>query len=115
MPMFVIETNVLISAVPDSLLSELSMQLAKAMGKPTQYIAMHILRDQLMAFGGSLDPCVLCSLHSTGKITGPQNKGYSKQLCKQLTKHLKIPEDRLYINYYDLNAANMGWNGSTFA
>lgn len=22
---------------------------------------------------------------------------------------------RVYINYYDMNAANVGWNGSTFA
>ncbi|XP_051829359.1 macrophage migration inhibitory factor [Antechinus flavipes] len=115
MPMFVVQTNVPRSAVPDSLLGELTAQLAKATGKPAQYIAVHISADQLMAFGGSSDPCALCSLHSIGKIGGPQNKAYSKQLCELLTKHLKIPGDRIYINYYDMNAANVGWNGSTFA
>nr|XP_020654780.1 macrophage migration inhibitory factor [Pogona vitticeps] len=80
-----------------------------------QYIAVHIVADQLMSFGGSSDPCALCSLHSIGKIGGQQNKAYTKLLCDQLTKHLHIPADRVYINYYDMNAANVGWNGSTFA
>ncbi|XP_068940528.1 macrophage migration inhibitory factor-like [Petaurus breviceps papuanus] len=110
MPMFMVQTNVPRSTVPDSLLSELMTQLAKATGKPAQYIAVHISADQLMAFGGSLNPCALCSLHSIGKISEPQNK-----LCELLTKHLKIPGDRIYINYYDMNAANVGWNGSAFA
>uniref|UniRef100_H9H6Q2 Macrophage migration inhibitory factor n=1 Tax=Monodelphis domestica TaxID=13616 RepID=H9H6Q2_MONDO len=114
MPMFVL-TNVPRSAVPDSLLSELTSQLAKATGKPPQYIAVHIATDQLMAFGGSAEPCALCSLHSIGKISGPQNKAYTKQLCELLTKHLRISGDRIYINYHDMNAANVGWNGTTFA
>ncbi|KAJ7309696.1 hypothetical protein JRQ81_007756 [Phrynocephalus forsythii] len=80
-----------------------------------RYIAVHIVPDQLMSFGGSSDPCALCSLLSIGKIGGPQNKSYTKLLCDQLSKHLHIPADRVYINYFDMNAANVGWNGSTFA
>ncbi|XP_028566736.1 macrophage migration inhibitory factor [Lacerta agilis] len=115
MPMFVVNTNVSRDAVPESLLGELTQQLAKATGKPAQYIAIHIVADQLMSFGGSSDPCALCSLHSIGKIGGQQNKAYTKLLCELLTKHLHIPADRVYINYCDMNAANVGWNGSTFA
>lgn len=36
MPMFTIHTNVCKDAVPDSLLGELTQQLAKATGKPAQ-------------------------------------------------------------------------------
>ncbi|XP_001507338.1 macrophage migration inhibitory factor [Ornithorhynchus anatinus] len=115
MPIFTLQTNVSRAAVPAALLGELTQQLAQATGKPAQYIAVHISPDQLMAFGGTSDPCALCSLHSIGKIGGPQNKTYSKLLCGLLTKHLNIPADRVYINYYDMNAANVGWNGSTFA
>nr|XP_056715638.1 macrophage migration inhibitory factor [Euleptes europaea] len=115
MPMLVINTNVDSGAVPASLPGELTQQLAKATGKPTQYIAVHIVPGQLMTFGGSADPCALCSLHSIGKIGGPQNKAYSKLVCDLLTKNLQIPADRVYINYYDMNPSNVGWNGSTFA
>ncbi|XP_015264488.1 PREDICTED: macrophage migration inhibitory factor [Gekko japonicus] len=115
MPMLVINTNVSRQAVPESLPGELTQQLAKATGKPAQYIAIRIVTDQLMTFGGSGEPCALCSLHSIGKIGGPQNKAYSKLLCELFTKYLQIPADRVYINYYDMNPSNVGWNGSTFA
>ncbi|XP_010215722.1 PREDICTED: macrophage migration inhibitory factor-like [Tinamus guttatus] len=80
-----------------------------------RYIAVHIIPDQMMSFGGSTDPCALCSLHSIGKIGGQQNKSYTKLLCDLISKHLHVSADRVYINYYDMNAANVGWNGSTFA
>ncbi|KAB1255292.1 macrophage migration inhibitory factor [Ictidomys tridecemlineatus] len=115
MPMFVVNTNVPRASVPDGLLSELTQQLAQATGKPAQYIAVHVVPDQLMAFGGSSEPCALCSLHSIGKIGGAQNRSYSKLLCGLLAERLRISPDRIYINYYDMNAANVGWNGSTFA
>ncbi|NP_001083650.1 macrophage migration inhibitory factor [Xenopus laevis] len=115
MPVFTIRTNVCRDSVPDTLLSDLTKQLAKATGKPAEYIAIHIVPDQIMSFGDSTDPCAVCSLCSIGKIGGPQNKSYTKLLCDILTKQLNIPANRVYINYYDLNAANVGWNGSTFA
>ncbi|XP_008838834.1 macrophage migration inhibitory factor [Nannospalax galili] len=115
MPMFIVNTNVPRASVPDSLLSELAQQLSQATGKPAQYIAVQVVPDQLLAFGGSSDPCALCSLHSIGKIGGPQNRTYSKLLCGLLADRLRISPDRIYINFYDMNAANVGWNGSTFA
>lgn len=115
MPMFVVNTNVPRASVPDGLLSELTQQLAQATGKPAQYIAVHVVPDQMMAFGGSSEPCALCSLHSIGKIGGAQNRTYSKLLCGLLSERLRVSPDRIYINYYDMNAANVGWNGSTFA
>ncbi|XP_042322942.1 macrophage migration inhibitory factor [Sceloporus undulatus] len=115
MPMLVVATNVSRAAVPEGLLAEITQALAKATGKPSQYIAVHILPEQLMSFGGSPEPCALCSLHSIGKIGAQQNKAYSKLLCEILNKELHVPSDRVYINYCDMNAANVGWNGSTFA
>ncbi|XP_043414181.1 macrophage migration inhibitory factor isoform X1 [Prionailurus viverrinus] len=79
------------------------------------YIAVHVVPDQLMVFGGSSEPCALCSLHSIGKIGGAQNRSYSKLLCGLLAERLRVSPDRIYINYYDMNAANVGWNNSTFA
>ncbi|XP_061045746.1 LOW QUALITY PROTEIN: macrophage migration inhibitory factor-like [Eubalaena glacialis] len=115
MPIFLVNTNVPRASVPDGLLSELTQQLAQATGKPAPYIAVHVVPDQLMAFGGSSEPCALCSLHSIGKIGGAQNRSYSKLLCGLLAERLRISPDRIYISYYDVNAANVGWNGSTFA
>ncbi|XP_029969537.1 macrophage migration inhibitory factor [Salarias fasciatus] len=115
MPVFAVNTNVAKGDVPPALLSEATEKLAAAMGKPAQYIAVHIISDQTILFGGKGDPCALCSLHSIGKISGAQNKEYSKLLCGLLNKHLGISTDRIYINFFDMDAANVGWNNSTFA
>ncbi|XP_036424699.1 macrophage migration inhibitory factor [Colossoma macropomum] len=114
MPMFVVNTNVSKDAVPAGLLSQLTEELAKATGKPANYIAVHIIPDQMMMFGGKSDPCALCSLHSIGKIGGSLNKQYSKLLMGTLNKHLGISPDRIYINFFDMEAANVAWNNSTF-
>nr|AEA39742.1 macrophage migration inhibitory factor [Epinephelus coioides] len=115
MPMFIVSTNVAKSDVPTALLSEATDELAKAMGKPAQYICRALLTpDQMMLFGGKGDPCALCSLHSIGKISGAHNKQYSKLLCGLLNKHLGISPDRIYINFVDMDAANVGWNNTTF-
>ncbi|XP_067237856.1 macrophage migration inhibitory factor [Chanodichthys erythropterus] len=113
MPMFVVNTNVAKDSVPAELLSEATQELAKAMGKPAQYIAVQIIPDQMMMFGGKGDPCALCSLTSIGKIEGAQ-KQYSKLLMGLLSKHLAISPDRIYINFVDMDAANVAWNSTTF-
>nr|XP_025971829.1 macrophage migration inhibitory factor-like [Dromaius novaehollandiae] len=94
---------------------EVSCPLTRCCVPFSQYIAVHIIPDQMMSFGGSTDPCALCSLYSIGKIGGQQNKTYTKLLCDLISKHLHVSADRVYINYFDMNAANVGWNGSTFA
>ncbi|XP_063769065.1 macrophage migration inhibitory factor [Pseudophryne corroboree] len=114
MPIFDLFTNVARDAIPDNLLCSLTEQLAKATGKPAEYIAVHILPDQLMSFGGSTEPCALCSLKSIGKIGGQQNKNYTKLLSDTLNKELHVPADRVYFNFVDLNPANVGWNKSIF-
>ncbi|XP_072519640.1 macrophage migration inhibitory factor [Salminus brasiliensis] len=114
MPMFVVNTNVGRDKVPAALMSEITEELARAMGKPANYIAVHIVPDQLMMFGGTSHPCALCSLHSIGKIGGSQNKQYSKLLMGILEKHLGISPGRTYINFIDMDAANVAWNNSTF-
>ena len=107
-------TNVLCASVPEGFLSDLTQQLLQATGKPTQYIAVCVVPDQLMTFSGTNDPCTLCSLHSIGKIPGAQNHHYIKLMCGLLSDHLHISQDWVCINYYDMNTANVGWNGSTF-
>ncbi|KAM4051481.1 macrophage migration inhibitory factor-like [Anomaloglossus baeobatrachus] len=114
MPTFELFTNVARDAIPENLLCSLTEKLAKATGKPADYIAVHILPDQMMSFGGTTEPCALCNLKSIGKIGGPQNKQYTTLLSDILTKELHVPPNRVYINFVDLSPNNVGWNRSTF-
>ncbi|XP_044131466.1 macrophage migration inhibitory factor-like [Bufo gargarizans] len=115
MPTFELFTNVARDAIPENLLCSLTEQLAKATGKPSEYIAVHIMPDQMMSFGGTTEPCALCSLKSIGKIGGPQNKNYTTLLSDILSKQLHISANRVYFNFVDLNPSNVGWNKTTFA
>nr|AAW50793.1 macrophage migration inhibitory factor [Tetraodon nigroviridis] len=116
MPSFVVNTNVARADVPAALLSEAHQRAGnRSCEKPAQYIAVQINTDQMMMFGGKGDPCALCSLHSIGKISRAQNKLYSNLLCGLLHKHLGISPNRIYINFFDMDAANVGWDSNTFA
>ncbi|XP_019362442.1 PREDICTED: macrophage migration inhibitory factor-like [Gavialis gangeticus] len=115
MPLFNVTTNVSKDKVPEGFLGEVTEQLSKALGKLAQYISNKVSTDQMMAFGGSQDPCAMCFLYSIGKIGDQENKDYSKLLCDLLNTHLKIPVDRTYICYFEVSAANVGWNSTTFA
>ena len=109
-PIFLVNANVPRASVPDGLLSELTQQLAQATGEPAPYIAVHVVPDQLPAFGGCSEPRALSSLHSIGKVGGAQVTAR-----QQAAVSLRVSPGRIYINYYDVNAANVGWDGSTFA
>uniref|UniRef100_A0A8B9ZTR6 Macrophage migration inhibitory factor n=1 Tax=Anas zonorhyncha TaxID=75864 RepID=A0A8B9ZTR6_9AVES len=82
---------------------------------PNMYLAIQISPDQVMSFGGSTAPCAMCFLYSIGKIGEQENKVYSKLLCDLLNKQLKIPSDRIYVSFFEISAANVGWNNTTFA
>ncbi|KAG5846209.1 hypothetical protein ANANG_G00147370 [Anguilla anguilla] len=49
-----------------------------------------------------------------GKIGASQNKEYSKLLCGLLNKHLGISPERIYVNFFDMEAPNVAWNNTTF-
>ena len=43
-----------------------------------------------------------------------QLRKLSQKVCKLLNDSLGVPEDRVYLNFTDVEASNWGWNGSTF-
>ncbi|CAJ0930302.1 unnamed protein product [Ranitomeya imitator] len=59
-----------------------------------KFFAVIIHPDQQMSFGGTKDPCGLCSLQSIAKTGGIRNEKYSKMLCEFLNKQLQIPPER---------------------
>ncbi|KAG8597201.1 hypothetical protein GDO81_002190 [Engystomops pustulosus] len=115
MPIFTLHTNVCQSALPKTLMTDLCQLLEQAMDVPAKSFAIIIHAGQQMMFAGTNEPCGLCSLQSIGKTGGPRNENYSKILCEFLNKQLQIRPDRVYINFIDINGANVGWNCTTFA
>ncbi|XP_061691295.1 macrophage migration inhibitory factor-like [Syngnathoides biaculeatus] len=115
MQIFFVNTTVRKEDLPADLLSETTEELAKAVGKPAQLIAVHIHADQIMMIGGNVDPCALCSYHSIDKISCVKIKEYSKILCGLLNKHLGISPERICINFVEMDACHVAWNNTTLA
>jgi len=114
MPCFRLETNVSKSKVTPELLKSLSKAVANSLGKPESYVAVTIVPDQLMLWGGNDKPCGSATLMSIGCLGQEENKKHAAVLYPILEKELGIPGDRLYITFCNEKTENVGYTGTTF-
>ncbi|PWU09561.1 MAG: hypothetical protein C5B50_27155 [Verrucomicrobia bacterium] len=114
MPLLRLETNM---AVPEdkrqALLSSLSKIVAETIGKPEQYVMVTIGAAAMLMSSKSGD-AALVDVRSIGGLNSKVNGQLSQKICAALTQSLGVPANRIYINFTDVEAANWGWNGSTF-
>uniref|UniRef100_A0A915BQX1 L-dopachrome isomerase n=1 Tax=Parascaris univalens TaxID=6257 RepID=A0A915BQX1_PARUN len=115
MPCFTINTNVPSDKIPQDFLKKTSALVAKSLSKPESYVAVRVNPDQQMTFGGSADPCAVCTLESIGAVGGSRNNSHAEKLYKHLNEALGIPKNRMYISFVDVDPTTMAYNGSTFA
>nr|AYE92699.1 macrophage migration inhibitory factor [Sinohyriopsis cumingii] len=113
MPIFRIYTNTPKSEIPDGFLLQASHFIAKQLGKPESYVTVRIHPEQMMCHGGSTDPCASVELLSLGSL-GPTNNEHAKAISDFIEKHLKIPRQRFFINFVDLDSSNIALGGKTF-
>ena len=101
-------------AARSKLLKEASKAVASVLKKPEAYVMVSYKSVDGMMFGGSEEPCAFVHLASIGRIGPDTNPTMSKTICEILEKHLDIPSNRVYIQFYDSSAANFGWDKATF-
>ncbi|VDK17638.1 unnamed protein product [Anisakis simplex] len=105
MPCFTINTNVAADKVPADFLKKTSALIAKALSKPESYVATRINPGQQMTFGGSTDPCAICTLESIGAVGGARNNAHAEKLYKHIKEALGIPGNR----YFFLQCTSASW------
>ena len=54
-------------------------------------MAIQVCPDQLMSFGGSTEPCAVCSFANIGRI---DNREFAKQVMDKMHKDLHIQTSR---------------------
>lgn len=114
MPLLKLETTVGLSEEKEkSLLAALSKAMAGTIGKPEQYVLVTCARSA-MRMSGEPGDAAFVDIRSIGGLTESVNRKLSAQVCQLLADSLGIPSRRIYLNFTDVNAANWGWNGSTF-
>lgn len=102
------------SAAVESLLTDLSANLAKHIGKPESYVMTAFESDVPMTFGGTFDPVCYVEIKSVGSMSSDQTKSMSQAFCSQISEKLSVPVDRIYIEFADAKGYMWGWNNKTF-
>ncbi|CAB60512.1 L-dopachrome isomerase [Caenorhabditis elegans] len=117
MPVFSINVNVKVPAEKQNeILKELSTVLGKLLNKPEQYMCIHFHEDQGILYAGTTEPAGFAVLKSIGGVgSAKQNNAISAVVFPIIEKHLGIPGNRLYIEFVNLGAADIAYNGQTFA
>jgi phenylpyruvate tautomerase len=114
MPYFKIETNVALDASEaKDFAKEASSFACRLLGKPEKYMMVSISCGNAMMFGGTTEPAAYVALKSIG-LQEINCKGYAKAVCEFLESNLKIPPDRIYIDFKNIEGGMFGWNKTTF-
>lgn len=91
-----------------------SKVISEVTGKPESYIAVTVSDKVDMIFGGSDAPTALGCLYSIGSISMESNGAFQSSLT-DLLEPFDVEATRIYINFFDMPRANVGWNRKTFA
>jgi phenylpyruvate tautomerase len=114
MPYLKIETSKrLDEAAAQTLLKKASAFTAELLGKPEKWIMVSICPGAAMMFDGSTEPAAYVELKSIS-LSQDGCAALSKSLCDFLNKELGVSPERVYIEFWSINARMFGWNNGTF-
>jgi phenylpyruvate tautomerase PptA (4-oxalocrotonate tautomerase family) len=114
MPLLNLETTVVLSEDKrKALLVSLSKAVAETIGKPEQYVMVSVSQAAIL-MSGNPGEAAFVDVRSIGGLSDDVNRRLSQKVCKLLNDSLGVPQNRIYLNFTDVEATNWGWNGSTF-
>jgi phenylpyruvate tautomerase len=114
MPLLKLETTVVLSDEKrQALLASLSRVVAESIGKPEQYVMVTASKADMLMSGKPGDAAFV-QVRSIGGLSAEVNRQLAQKICGLLTERLKVPADRIYLNFSEVDAGKWGWNSSTF-
>ena len=114
MPLLKLESTVTLSDDHrQQLLASLSKIVAETIGKPEQYVMVTVAPAAILMSGKGGDAAFV-DTRSIGGLSAEVNGKLSQKVCALLSQSLRVPQNRIYLNFTDVDAAHWGWNGSTF-
>ncbi|CAB9507248.1 Macrophage migration inhibitory factor [Seminavis robusta] len=113
-PSLILTTNVDLGDKKMEIMKACSKAIQAATGKPEAYIAVSINDKASVIFGGTDEPTALGCLYSIGAIAQESN-GKIQTSVTDLLEPFGVSESRIYINFFDMPRANVGWSRRTFA
>jgi hypothetical protein len=70
--------------------------------------------DVPMTFAGTFAPVCYVEIKSIGNMSGAQTKAMSQEFCQQINDKLRVPTNRIYIEFADAKGYMWGWDSRTF-
>ncbi|MCT4604367.1 MAG: phenylpyruvate tautomerase MIF-related protein [Marinifilum sp.] len=114
MPYLKVQTNKSFSnKKQQSFLKDCSSLISLELGKPEKYVMTAFEPKIEMSLSGSYDPVVFLQLKSIG-LPDTKTKDLSNKFATLVEEKLKIPKDRVYIEFMDVPRGFWGWNGILF-
>ncbi len=114
MPLLKIQTNRnLDEAAAVHLARDTSRAVAEMLGKPERYVMVDVSAGRTMIFAGTDEPLAYLELKSIG-LPEDRTAEFSATLCEMICTRLRVPKDRIYIEFAGAERHMWGWNGATF-
>ena len=114
MPYLKVQTNIDISLEQQTtLLTGVSTLATQALGKPEIYVMVALQPNTPMFFAGTEQPTAFLELKCI-HLSTQDTTTLSKSFCAFIEDTLKIPKNRVYIEFINAEGALWGWNGRTF-
>jgi phenylpyruvate tautomerase len=114
MPYFSIETNLPVGQESkQALLKKATVFIAVMLGKPESFVMVSITPESPLFFGGNDQPTAFVQLKSIG-LPKDRCAEFSEKICGFLQQELKIPKERIFIDFIELDGKMFGWSGKTF-
>ena len=114
MPYFSIETNQTFDpASNQDLMKKTSTFIAELLGKPESYVMIAIKPGTDLIFAGNDEPAAFVRLKSIG-LPRERCTEFSEKICSYVEQELKVPPDRVFIDFKVLERDLFGWNRKTF-
>lgn len=114
MPLVKLETTVALTGEKRaSLLSALSRIIGETLSKPEEYVMVTANQSAILMSGHPGDAAFV-DIRSIGGLNASVNRQLSQKICQLLSQSLALPQNRIYLNFTNVEAENWGWNAQTF-
>tara|TARA_Y100000589_G_C26641123_1_gene422097 strand:+ start:167 stop:502 length:336 start_codon:yes stop_codon:yes gene_type:complete len=110
MPLITISTSLVVED-KKTLLEKSSQVLSELTKKPEMYVMVRLIDSLPMYFGGDHRPSCYVDIKSIGSLNPSI---MSKPITQVISSNIEIPEDRIYINFENIEASMWAWKSRTF-
>jgi len=115
MPLLRLTTSASVSSSEAALLlSSLSGELARRLGKPESYVMTCVVPTTAMTFAGTTEPACFAELMNIGTFAPSATAALTAFLCERLSEALGVPSGRIYVSFTDAKGHLWGHDGETF-